>query len=399
MRSETTPALRSALGPHHDKTVFTAPDVGLPLLDFEQATCPIPGISANTGVVSTATACNANDTADTNSSNSDASRVMCRRHPQLRVFNGNCDKNTITTSDVDPFPGHPLEFMQAIRPVDARLCSSTNNLPAILPADSDSKCADTVQHALLPQHLAHPFNFCHIAPDVTCTSPAPSWSNTSSCCCNANANDAVNIAIAIAIAIATCNSDFGADTITSERPDTLDNASSNCCCCCCCNNTNGATSNSNSDFNNNASIIGIAHTFNADIATNNSNNSDNDATGFVNTACTLDINDADSNNNSKRLNTPNKIRSDADTFEKRSTTPLIPTVSNTPTHDNEPKHKYIHIPPLGSNLQVPPLVAPQLDKPEELPPAPPMDMMPLCLQPPSRARPLSHRIRFHSRPL
>lgn len=122
----------------------------------------------------------------------------------------------------------------------------------------------------------------------------------------------------------------------------------------------------------------------------------NDTSGFVNTAYTLDTNDADGNNNSKRLNTPNKIRSDADTFEKRSTTPLTPTVSNTPAHDNEPKHKCVHIPPLGSNLQV---AALQLDKPEELPLAPPMDMMPLCLQPPSRARPLSHRVRFHWRPL
>ena len=82
MRREANPAQRSALGPHHDKTitVFAVPDVGLPLLDFDQATCHIPGISPNTGIVSTATAFNANDAADTNSSNSDASRVMCRRH-------------------------------------------------------------------------------------------------------------------------------------------------------------------------------------------------------------------------------------------------------------------------------------------------------------------------------
>jgi hypothetical protein len=77
-------------------------------------------------------------------------------------FNRDRDKTILTTSDVDLFL--PLDSVQITRPVDAPQPASTNP-PLICLAGS--KYTRTAQHAIPPQHPAHPFDFFHAAPILT----------------------------------------------------------------------------------------------------------------------------------------------------------------------------------------------------------------------------------------
>ena len=142
-------------------------------------------------------------------------------------------KTVFTSSDVDPVPA--IDFVQATRPVPdvTTPCFFTDNLPAILHADS-APCS------LSLQRLAHSLGFDHAragtSDGVRTPAPAARFDNN--------------------------------DTDASAT------------------NTGTSDSSSNNAFN-------IARTLNADIATNNNGNIDNTAS-FVDTTCTLNTNAADS---------------------------------------------------------------------------------------------------------
>ena len=330
-----------------------------------------------------------------------------------------CNKATFSPFNANTVP--PIEFAQATPVPDVRSLRSTDNASAILPGDA-TQCHRS------PQQLQHPLDSDHTqanASDIASTPPSLYFddndiytdtarslsSNADSTASHSDSDTAASVTIT-ACTLSTSRSDLGTDssphfsdatdsnskkdtadnvasfvnipdsTITSKRPGTFDT-------------TDTDTSNSNNSFNNNVNIPCTIHTVTAShndsdnttslittacafsasdldlrastFSDNNKSNSDN-ATGIVDTACTLSADPADNNTNRKRPDIPNSSSTDLASSIHNGTT--------TTTHDNEPKHECVRLPPLVVNPQAPPFTALPPAKPAEPPPALPTNTAP-----------------------
>jgi len=123
------------------------------------------------------------------------------------------------------------------------------------------------------------------------------------------------------------------------------------------------------DSNNNSISSSISDNTPRFVDTTRALNTDAVTSSIADTARTLDTNHADT-----KSNTSSHSRSNA-TFAASIVDALTLNTIATAC-DNEPKHKCARILPLVVIPQVPPIAAPQLDKPEEPPPVPPKNATP-----------------------
>jgi hypothetical protein len=288
------------------------------------------------------------------------------------------DKSFLTTSDVDHLL--PFEFVQVSRPIAAPL---------------------TAQCALAPQHLAQHLELFSTTSILSCTSPAP-HSNTSSIA------KAVQAAYPTADATPSRSSihipsipyadpryantalraptpqhrvhspNFGSDTITSKCTDTLNNNNGHC-------NANEADNSSNSSSNEPISIAiditaRVPSINNSDFGVDTIISEEPDAPNILDNG----------NSNSNDSSTLDNSRCDTDTSDASSTNNLpVRIIRITAAHDDKPDHEHVHISSLDASHQVPPITTPQMDKPEEPPPA--------SLTDTSRAAPNSQVVQDHHR--